>query len=291
MRIYDNRTSFYQWDIDQKVVYDFQVGDEVHFSNRKQTVALMVKAYQLGDEIVADVPNILLQSSYPINIYCVHLGDDGKYTKEKFSFTVNPRPKPAGYLYTETEILSYYTLDQRITDMEHNGGVSSKVIKEIVDESLEEAKNSGAFDGRDGIDGKDGINGKDGYTPIKNVDYFDGKDGVDGKDGKDGYTPVKGVDYFDGINGKDGTNGKDGVDGKDGINGKDGIDGKDGKDGYTPIKDVDYLDGKDGIDGKDGVDGKTPIKGEDYFTDADKAELVAQVIAKLPVYNGEAVDE
>ena len=37
-----------------------------------------------------------------------------------------------------------------------------------------------------------------------------------------------------------------------------------------------------------GKDGRTPIKGTDYFTEADKAEMVNEVIAKLPVYEGEA---
>ena len=74
--------------------------------------------------------------------------------------------------------------------------------------------------------------------------------------GKDGYTPQKGVDYFDG---------------------KDGIDGEDG---YTPKKGVDYFDGENGY---------TPQKGVDYYTTADKAEMVADVIAALPVYNGEVV--
>lgn len=55
-------------------------------------------------------------------------------------------------------------------------------------------------------------------------------------------------------------------------------DGKDGKDGYTPVKNVDYFDGRDGEDGKDGY---TPIKGTDYWTDADKAEIVAEVLANL----------
>ena len=65
-----------------------------------------------------------------------------------------------------------------------------------VDTVLQQAKDSGQFDGEDG---------EDGYTPVKGVDYFDGKDGytpVKGKDYFDGYTPVKGKDYFDGANGK-----------------------------------------------------------------------------------------
>lgn len=45
-------------------------------------------------------------------------------------------------------------------------------------------------------------------------------------------------------------------------------------------------DGKDGQTGPAGQDGKTPIKGEDYFTAADKAEMVADVVAALPVYDG-----
>lgn len=80
---------------------------------------------------------------------------------------------------------------------------------------------------------------------------------IKGETGKDGYTPVKGVDYFD------------------------------GEDGYTPIKGVDYFDGTNGLDGQNGEDGYTPVKGTDYWTEADKQEMIAEVIAALPVYNGE----
>jgi hypothetical protein len=38
-----------------------------------------------------------------------------------------------------------------------------------------------------------------------------------------------------------------------------------------------------------GKDGYTPAKGTDYWTEADKAEMVADVISALPVYNGEVV--
>ena len=71
------------------------------------------------------------------------------------------------------------------------------------------------------------------------------------------------------------------------LNGKDGVNGRDG---YTPVKGVDYFDGSNGKDGKNGIDGYTPIKGTDYFTEADKAELVSNVIAALPKYDGEVVE-
>ena len=143
--------------------------------------------------------------------------------------------------------------------------------------------------GDTGAKGDPGSNGKDGYTPRKGVDYFDGqpgkdgKDGADGQPGKDGYTPIKGKDYFDG---KDGVNGKDGytpVKGVDYFDGKDGAPGADGKDGQ-PGK-----DGQDGSPGKDGADGYTPVKGTDYFTEADKAEMVADVLAEIPGNGGGGV--
>ena len=53
--------------------------------------------------------------------------------------------------------------------------VGKKTLQELVDYALEQAKESGAFDGKDGQDGKDGkdgVDGKDGYTPVKGEDYF-----------------------------------------------------------------------------------------------------------------------
>jgi len=60
-----------------------------------------------------------------------------------------------------------------------------------------------------------------------------------------------------------------------------GPQGKAGADGYTPVKGVDYFDGEDG------ADGYTPVRGTDYWTAADQQSMVNDVIAALPVYNGE----
>lgn len=42
-----------------------------------------------------------------------------------------------------------------------------------------------------------------------------------------------------------------------------------------------------GDTGAAGADGYTPVKGTDYFTDADKSELVAAVLAEIPVVESE----
>jgi hypothetical protein len=107
--------------------------------------------------------------------------------------------------------------------------------------------------GLQGLQGEKGDKGDRGDTGAK------GRDGKDGRNGKDGYTPIKGVDYFDGVNGRD---------------------------GHTPVKGVDYFDGVNGADGKDG---HTPVKGVDYFTESEKQEIVSDVVAALPLYEGDYV--
>lgn len=39
-----------------------------------------------------------------------------------------------------------------------------------------------------------------------------------------------------------------------------------------------------------GEAGYTPVKGMDYWTEADRTQMVADVISALPVYNGEVVE-
>ena len=57
---------------------------------------------------------------------------------------------------------------------------------------------------------------------------------------------------------------------------------------FTMSDDTEILVGK--VKGNKGADGQPPIKGTDYWTEADKAELVAEVIAEFPVYTGEALE-
>jgi hypothetical protein len=58
--------------------------------------------------------------------------------------------------------------------------------------------------------------------------------------------------------------------------------------GYVPIVKQALQGGGDvGSAVGGGKDGYTPVKGKDYYTEADKAEMVEDVIAALPKYNGE----
>lgn len=83
---------------------DFKIGDEVHITNSRLPNAMTVLVYEYNGKAVVDVPNILLQTTYPIIAF--RYINDGKsgYTVEKYEFKVNQKPKPDDYVYTETEI-------------------------------------------------------------------------------------------------------------------------------------------------------------------------------------------
>ena len=123
MYIYDGRNAFVQWDINMRVAgEELKVGDEIHFCNRTKDCALVVKAYQLGDKVVADVPNILLTKPFPIRVYRYVTADGSTYSITEQIFEVTARSKPDDYVYTPTEVLSYADLDTRIKRLEAGGG-------------------------------------------------------------------------------------------------------------------------------------------------------------------------
>lgn len=131
MHILDGRNAFTQWDKDVKITADdLRDGDEIHFSNGTTQNALVVKAKRHGYEIVVDVPNTLLTTQFPIKAYRYIKSKDGSYTIKKHIFEVKRRPKPEDYVYTETE---------RFT------------VEKAVAAALNEAKESGKFDGKDGL--------------------------------------------------------------------------------------------------------------------------------------------
>ena len=133
-KIYDGRNEFFQWDLDRKIIVSDPTINEVHFCNKTDDCSLVVEVYELEGQRVADVPNILLQNSWDIRVY----GYCGAcYTKQFARFKVNPRSKPADYIYTETEIKTWEDLSRRVDEIEANG-VSEEAIEQAINNYLEE---------------------------------------------------------------------------------------------------------------------------------------------------------
>lgn len=127
---HDNPIDHYtQWDVDQKlkiVVYDaddnlLKNAPYVHFANVKSTEALVVRSTVEGtDTIVVDVPNSLLQESWPLLVY-VYLNDNldahSQKTIIKIEIPVHKRVKPSDYEYVENiERITAEVIKQEVTE-------------------------------------------------------------------------------------------------------------------------------------------------------------------------------
>ena len=242
-KILDGRDELFQWDINRQIIVSDASIDAVHYSNRTDNSALVVEVKEKNGLRVADIPNILLQESWDINVYgyC-----NGYYTKQAARIKVNPRTKPESYVYTETEVLNYNTVMEKIDRVENNIGaaVNDYLIKNPVVVDLSNYYTKSQVD-----------------AAIDAVELTPGPQGPQGPQGEPGR------------DGQDGAPGPQGEPGPVGPAGKDGAPGQQGPQGEP---------GAPGAPGAPGQDGHTPVKGTDYWTETDKAEIVADVIAAIP---------
>ena len=151
-KILNGRGSFYQWDYDQKLAVVDDTVTEVHFPLGTESCPPL-PVYEYNGQRVVDVPNILLQTSGMKRVYAFVKDDPGGRTICTEVFRVNERAKPDDYIYTETELWT---------------------AEKAVQKALQEAKDSGDFDGPPGPKGDPGEPGEPGEP---------------GKDGEDGVTP------------------------------------------------------------------------------------------------------
>ena len=127
-KLLDGRRELFQWDQDRKLVVLDPAIDEVHFCNGTDDCSLVCEVYEENGLAVVDIPNILLQTDWPIRAYG-YCG--GCYTKQVIVLKVNARTKPADYVYTETEIKRWDDMEQRIERLETEG-----IAPEVLEQSI-----------------------------------------------------------------------------------------------------------------------------------------------------------
>lgn len=110
--IANDRKSLWQWDLNQQLTV---AGDctEVHYLDRGALSTLTV-AVKDGK---ADIPNILLQKAGRLVVYAYIIDAQDHHTKVCETFGIAPRPKPAEYVYTETEVKTWSDLQSQIGDL------------------------------------------------------------------------------------------------------------------------------------------------------------------------------
>jgi hypothetical protein len=95
--------------------------NEVHFAHKGDENALTVIAKEIENGVEVNVPNILLQSAEDVFAYLVFRDEDGTETRKAVRIPVLSRPKPETYVYTESEVLNYAYLDERLKELEGEG--------------------------------------------------------------------------------------------------------------------------------------------------------------------------
>ena len=199
-------TPLYQWELGRKIsisTHEHMIINRVEFSTASYTETLMVEPREEDGVVVADVPNVLLQSGEYIYVYLSYKDENLLETTTVSILPVMKRHKPADYVYTETEVKTYENLENRITALEENV-IPDELLAESIAEYLEKNPvESGATaeeaaqiqqnkedieklntDKLDADKLTEAVN--DALAQAKASGEFDGKDGADGQPGKDG---------------------------------------------------------------------------------------------------------
>ena len=117
-------TPLYQWEIGRQlqiIPIRGMTVDFVHFSNEGDAEALSVQPKEIDGIIVADIPDIFLQSGRNLVVYTVNTPNGGCVeTIRDCVFPVRKRAKPSDYVCTEPEKMTWKSLDERIKALEEN---------------------------------------------------------------------------------------------------------------------------------------------------------------------------
>lgn len=135
IEIANNKEFFYQWDTGQMLqITDDGSGSEVHIEKDTLTLACAIRE-ENGVRLV-DVPDLLLQVDGHLTAFLVHKVEDEVETLFSKTFQIKHRAKPVDYVCTETEILHYRDLAERITALEQNGGSTGGGIAQETDPTV-----------------------------------------------------------------------------------------------------------------------------------------------------------
>ena len=124
-RIYDGRTSFWQWDTKQKLIVLDDSITEVRFSNRDMEHSKRRPVYTDKDGIrICNVPDILLQLPKNLIAYaCIKEEDGTCRTVKAVKFAVYRQPIPTDYIceqdaVVEEILMKIELLEQLIKDVQ-----------------------------------------------------------------------------------------------------------------------------------------------------------------------------
>ena len=185
----------YKIDYGTKIIFtglELPVAYEVHFGRNLAADALV----QIGDSTGVNVPDSLLLAEGTLYGWLyVHTGADDGWTKREFSCAIVNRP---GVTNVEPTPVQQGVIEQTIAALNEGvGRVEEAVegIQEAIETSLQEAKDSGEFDGPKGDKGDKGDTGSQGPAGPTGATGATGPQGPKGDTGATGPKGDPGEDY------------------------------------------------------------------------------------------------
>lgn len=139
--IADGRKALWQWDLNQKLDIAGSC-TEVHFLDRGSLTTLTVEV----KDGKADIPNALLQKAGKLVVYAYIIDEQDRHTKVCEAFAIAARPKPAGYVYTETEIKTWHDLQAEIGDLSDLTTEAKDDLVSAINEAAQSGGSGGASD-------------------------------------------------------------------------------------------------------------------------------------------------
>lgn len=129
-----------QWNRGQELevtIPDLPESFEAHFSYKGAGTAYVVDATGKDGTAVISIPNIIFTQSKDAVCWIYYTDGDSGETVKTIYLPIEAREKPSDYVYTEYEVLSYKSLEERIKALE-KGGASDDAIAQAVSAWLEE---------------------------------------------------------------------------------------------------------------------------------------------------------
>ena len=140
-KIYDGRTSFWQWDTKQKLIVLDERITEVRFSNKDMEHSKRRPVYTDNGLRICNVPDILLQLPKNLIAYaCIKNADGTCSTEKAVKFAVNKQPIPTDYVCEPDavmeSILERLELLESVVKNIESGSMSWVKFDNIVDAAM-----------------------------------------------------------------------------------------------------------------------------------------------------------
>ena len=129
-----------QWDRGRELevtIPDLPEYFEAHFSYKGAGTAYVVEATGTDGTAVIPIPNIICTQNRDAVCWIYYTDGDSGETVKTIYLPIEAREKPSDYVYTESDVLSYKSLEERIKALE-KGGASDDAIASAVAKWLEE---------------------------------------------------------------------------------------------------------------------------------------------------------